>query len=124
MAFGDEVMVQECGCFGEAYTLSHKATWAKNVVLLLLALLYAYLCVTRTSCKRANSGWSALYGLLFSVAIPLYSVLFLPPFDFLPYPRGGNLLHNDNFSLYNSHYTNVADSVLSGSTLPQFRADI
>ena len=79
--------VQDCGCFGEAFTLGHGATLLKNVLLWALAVWHLW--VVRTESCHGLKGWrTAACCAVFSLAVPLYSAVWLPPVDFLPFGRG------------------------------------
>lgn len=113
--------IQECGCFGDAVELSHEMSFYKNVVLLLFALCCVYYAWKKR--KENTSKQSFLiagYFVLFVIAIPLYSLLCLPPFDFLDFNRGTDLKGSPDFHVYNAGYKEVTDSVLSSSSLPLF----
>lgn len=105
---------QECGCFGEAFKISHEATFFKN--LLLLALASGNILAVRHERLLPKHGfgkWTALAYLIFATAIPVHSALFLPPVDFLPYNRGTNLDGHPGFAVFNRQYEEVTDSLLN-----------
>lgn len=105
---------QECGCFGEAFKISHEATFFKN--LLLLALASGNILAVRHERLLPKHGfgkWTALACLIFATAIPVHSALFLPPVDFLPYNRGTNLDGHPGFAVFNRQYEEVTDSLLN-----------
>ena len=84
--------VTDCGCFGEAFTLSHGATLVKNVALLALAAFAAWLARGEEWIpRRWNGKWTALCCAALACGIPAYSAVCLPPADFLPYNRGASL---------------------------------
>ena len=106
--------IQDCGCFGEAFKISHEATFFKN--LLLLALAIGNILAVRHERlfpKHGFGKWTALACLIFATAIPVQSALFLPPVDFLPYNRGTNLDGHPDFSTFNELYEEVTDSLLN-----------
>ena len=105
---------QDCGCFGEAFKISHEATFFKN--LLLLALASGNILAVRHERLLPKHGfgkWTALACLIFATAIPVHSALFLPPVDFQPYNRGTNLDGNPGFAVFNGQYEEVTDSLLN-----------
>ena len=106
--------IQDCGCFGEAFKISHEATFFKNLLLLFLAI-GNILAVRheRLFPKHGFGKWTALACLIFATAIPVHSALFLPPVDFLPYNRGTNLDGHPDFSTFNGLYEEVTDSLLN-----------
>ena len=107
------VAVTDCGCFGEAFTLSHGATLGKNAVLLALAVGCVLMARGASWLPSGLCGkWTALCCAAFSAAIPSYSVLRLPPADFLPYNRGADLATADGLVLFDHRYEEVTDSLL------------
>lgn len=108
--------IRECGCFGDAYTLSNPATFGKNIVLLLLSGSYLWLVRKSPAARNKSEWWLSLYWMAFALAVPLYSAVNLPPFDFLPYNRGTDLRDNPDFSVFSADYTDATDSLLGGST--------
>ncbi len=84
--------VPDCGCFGDALTLTHGETLAKNVVLLLAAL---YLATHPLRVKRMVSernGWiTSVYALVYAITLALYSLHYLPLIDFTPYAPGASI---------------------------------
>ena len=87
--------VSDCGCFGDALKLSNGATLAKNIVLLLLSALVVLLLpkIYKKGEKRFSKVDLAYFSCfaLFSFGIGVYSMIFVPPFDFLPYGIGAEL---------------------------------
>jgi triosephosphate isomerase len=84
--------VEDCGCFGDAVKLSNGETLLKNLVLTACAVVtLKWHCFMRLIfLKRAQ--WIIINGtLLFIGASSLYSLYFLPPFDFRPYHVGANI---------------------------------
>ena len=83
--------VSDCGCFGDAVTLSNWQTFLKNVVLLLMAIyVRIYRSLVKPLIQRRE--W------LFSLAVVIIAVLFmrynvrnLPVLDFRPYKIGVDL---------------------------------
>ena len=124
LAFNPYSAIQECGCFGEAVRLTNTETFAKNVVLLLLAGTYTFLlfkkCKPNKPFPFVQSIVLPIYLLLFALAIPLYSVVYLPPFDFLSFNRGEYLLSNSKLSIFNTNFKEVTDSLLLHNNKPIF----
>ncbi len=84
--------ISDCGCFGDAIRLTNGETFAKNVVLLAISILLAWrptLMVRFLS--RDNSAIVFDYSILFILGTSLYSLYFLPQFDFRPYKIGANI---------------------------------
>lgn len=84
--------VHDCGCFGDAYKLSNWATFAKNVVLLLLATVVCIkykLFVWRISLH--NRWMVALFAVCYITLLEAVSLSFLPVIDFRPFAIGSDL---------------------------------
>ena len=80
----------DCGCFGEAIHLTHKETFIKNIVLLILLLAY-YLPpkhLGATSKKKYVS-----FGIVTAsvVAFTIYSLVYIPLNDYTDYHAGVSL---------------------------------
>lgn len=110
-----DVDVKECGCFGEAFILTNTETFIKNIVFLLFSFFYA----RKNFIASKNSGNKYYYdtGFMsvrkkrqlkllrfavyfyifsFSLIIPLYSAIYLPPYTYLPYDIGTDLRNLDH----------------------------
>ncbi|MEG0499691.1 MAG: DoxX family protein [Rikenellaceae bacterium] len=110
-----DVSVKECGCFGDAILLTNTQTFYKNIVILLFAFLYArHVFISSLNSNNKyyyDTGFMSrrkkcqlkflrlvvyLYILGFSFAIPLYSIFYLPPYTYLPYDIGENIIQTGN----------------------------
>lgn len=84
--------VTDCGCFGDAITLTNGETLAKNIVLLTLATL---LLIQRKRSLRIisehNQWLLSLYSMVYLMGVALYSLHFLPLFDFTGYGLGTDI---------------------------------
>lgn len=84
--------VSDCGCFGDAITLTNVQTLLKNVVLTACAVV---VCRCRERMFRfvsENNQWIAVnYTVIYIVATSSYSLYLLPRFDFRPYHVGANI---------------------------------
>ena len=84
--------VSDCGCFGEAVVLSNWETFAKNVILLLMAI---FLLVHRRRIfplVTVRLDWLiALYSSVYIFCIIVYCYQNLPLFDFRPYHIGADI---------------------------------
>lgn len=81
--------IHDCGCFGQAITLTNAQTFYKNLVLLPLTI---FIFVQRKNYRRLSSRafeWS-MVGFSFVVAfsIGLYSYFYQPPIDFTAFSPG------------------------------------
>ncbi len=107
--------ISECGCFGEAIHLSNGATFAKNILLLVVAGLHLWN-VFRQDKHSFNYRQIVLAIGVFGVSflIPLYSYFYLPPFDFLPYNVGTKIEAKNVVRLYDSGFNDVSETVFVG----------
>ena len=84
--------VPDCGCFGEAITLSNGQTLTKNILLLLLAVL---LCWQRQRLFRLisehNQWLTSSWCIIFCIILGTYSWQRLPIVDFTPYRPGTSI---------------------------------
>lgn len=110
--------INECGCFGEAIHLSNGATFAKNILLLVVAGLHLWN-VFRQDKHSFNYRQIVLAIGVFGVSflIPLYSYFYLPPFDFLPYNVGTKIEAKNVVRLYDSGFNDVSETVFVGGSL-------
>lgn len=83
--------LDDCGCFGATLKISNWATFAKNVILLPLAIVaWKGAACRKPVISRSDAAWATLFvaaGLLPS----LYSLSYLPIVDTSPYRRGTDL---------------------------------
>lgn len=84
--------VPDCGCFGDAIHLTNWQTFAKNAILLPMAIL---LCRTRDLQTRLISEaaqWMlSLYTILFAIALALLCLWMEPIIDFRPFHEGQDI---------------------------------
>lgn len=84
--------IKDCGCFGDALKLTNAASLAKNVVLLIAALLVAWKPLGMVRFISKPNQWIVInYTLLFILASSAWSLWYLPLFDFRPYHIGANI---------------------------------
>ena len=85
-------VLTDCGCFGESVTMSNGATFAKNVLLLLFAVISFWgrsLFICRMSRKTR---WAfALFSLAYIFSIQAFAAMHLPLLDSGPYAVGSDL---------------------------------
>ncbi len=98
--------VEDCGCFGDAIKISNGATFAKNILFSVMCLVVLR---SRTDKKQASKSRfaSTLIALLLSFGIPIYSWLYLPPTDFLPYNIGVDIVEDLSRERQSSEYETV-----------------
>lgn len=84
--------VSDCGCFGDAVSLTNWQTFWKNVILLYAA---AVVCRRPESIVRLiskSNQWIVInYTVVFILIVSAYSLYYLPPFDFRPYYVGADI---------------------------------
>jgi triosephosphate isomerase len=84
--------ISDCGCFGDAVTLTNWQTFGKNVVLILLALTVCRWPLDMPRLVSKSVQWVVVnHSALFIVALSAWSLYDLPYFDFRPYHVGTNL---------------------------------
>ena len=84
--------VKDCGCFGDAIHLTNGQSLAKNIVLLVCAvLLWRHPAAMYRFISKSNQWIAINYVLLFAVLTSLWSLYDLPIFDFRPYHVGVNI---------------------------------
>ncbi len=116
LSFDPYIMIQECGCFGEAINLTNIESFVKNIIILSIVIVYAILIFQQ---RRVPSKLVVVIPIImFSLFIPLYSYIYLPPFDFLSYNRGVDLSKSE-LGIYNIDNNEVTDFVLNESTKSQ-----
>ena len=84
--------VNDCGCFGDAITLTHQQTFIKNIILLILStyILLENKFIRRFITER-NQWLISTYALVYVVGLSLYSIHYLPLLDFTAYKNNVDL---------------------------------
>ena len=84
--------VSDCGCFGDAFTITNWQSFSKNVVLLLSSvfLIFKFEHITPLFSKKIAK-FVAIFVILFSTLFTFYNLHRLPVFDFRPYRIGTNI---------------------------------
>ena len=81
--------VSDCGCFGDALVISNWATFWKNIVFSILAIIVYYLRKYSPNLFSQRTDWIiAIYAGCFSICVSLYCLVNLPIIDFRPYKNG------------------------------------
>ena len=84
--------VSDCGCFGDAVVLTNWQTFAKNVILLALAMMVARWPLEMVRFVSRSNQWIVVnYSAVFILAVSGWSLYDLPYFDFRPYHIGTDL---------------------------------
>ncbi len=84
--------IADCGCFGDALTLTNGQTLGKNVLLLLAAINLAFnpRKITRLVTER-NTWIISIYSWLYAIILAIYSLHYLPVIEFTPYKSGADI---------------------------------
>ena len=84
--------VHDCGCFGDAITLSGWQSFAKNLVLLLMSVFLFKNIGKLSPLVDPSVHWAySLYSMVYIVGIALWSVHYLPMIDWRPYKVGTSI---------------------------------
>lgn len=84
--------ISDCGCFGDAVVLTNWQTLAKNVVLLMAAIVVARWPQEMFRFVSRSNQWIVInYSVIFALAIASICLYDLPMFDFRPYHIGANI---------------------------------
>lgn len=84
--------VKDCGCFGDAIVLTNAETLLKNILLLGCAVIVVIWPLRMVRSISRNNQWIVMnYTILFILASSVYSLYFLPQFDFRPYHVGASI---------------------------------
>lgn len=84
--------ISDCGCFGDAVTLTNWQTFWKNVVLLAAAVAVARRPMSMTRIISRPNRWIVTnYAAVFILALEAWSLYDLPLFDFRPYRVGADI---------------------------------
>ena len=84
--------VKDCGCFGDAITLTNGQTLAKNIVLLACSVMVCRYPRRMFRFVSESNQWIAVnFTVIYIIATSLYSLYTLPQFDFRPYHIGANI---------------------------------
>ncbi len=80
--------VTDCGCFGDFLKLKPWTSFTKDIILLVLIIFIIW---QRKVYRSLVTGSLVGFSAIFSVALALYAIRYLPPIDFLPYKIGNNI---------------------------------
>lgn len=84
--------VPDCGCFGDAIKLTNGQTLVKNVVLLAAAVFLLFHPLSQQSLISYRHAWIlTIYSWGYAISLALYSLHYLPVFDFSGYVRGADI---------------------------------
>ncbi|MBQ7444226.1 MAG: DoxX family protein [Bacteroidaceae bacterium] len=84
--------VADCGCFGDALHLTNWQTFAKNAVLMAMAVVLLYTRRWQTRLISEAAQWLiSLYSILYSIGVALFSLWAEPIIDFRPFYVGQDI---------------------------------
>lgn len=84
--------VPDCGCFGEAITLTNGQTLAKNIVLLAMTAVLAWKSRYLLRLISERNQWiTSLYSFAYIILLTIYSAHYLPPVDFTAFKKGKDI---------------------------------
>ena len=84
--------VADCGCFGEAITLTNSSTLIKNIILLfasILIMLYPH--YLKRLISERNQWLTSIYSWIYIIGLSLISLHYLPVIDFTPFQEGTSI---------------------------------
>ncbi len=85
--------VSDCGCFGDAITLTNAETLLKNVLLLAMCGILIWHPMQMPRMVSLSNQWIVFhYSVVFILVISAYSLYYLPLFDFRPYHVGADII--------------------------------
>lgn len=85
--------VSDCGCFGDAITLTNGETLLKNILLLAMSALLVWRPTKMQRMVSLSNQWIVFhYSVVFIIVTAAYSLYYLPLFDFRPYRIGTDIM--------------------------------
>lgn len=87
-----DMLVSDCGCFGDALPLQPKVSFLKDLILfVLIFFLYRNNAKIKILFNQKVSRNGLIIGGIGAISFALYSVNFLPIIDFRPFKKGNNI---------------------------------
>ena len=83
--------VTDCGCFGDAIPLTPWQSFGKDVLLVVLIGILLLQIKSFDNKATKQAGIITLGGTIFSLAVALYALAYIPPIDFRDYKVGNNI---------------------------------
>ncbi len=84
--------VTDCGCFGDAIKLTPWQSFSKDVVLMFfIAIIFINRKKIESSLSITKQMIYVIAAYVITIALGIYSVMYLPTVDFLPYKVGNNI---------------------------------
>lgn len=84
--------VPDCGCFGEAITLTNGQTLVKNIAMLAMVAVLAWKRRYMLRLISERNQWiTSLYSFAYIILLTIYSAHYLPPIDFSSFKKGKDL---------------------------------
>ena len=116
----------DCGCFGEAIHLTHLQTFIKNIILMVLILLY-YIPSRHLGITAKRKFISFGIAGVASITLLVYSLLYIPVVDFTAYKPGAELAvaaSEGGNQLYESVFTYQKEGKTKQFTLDKLPSDL
>lgn len=116
--------VSDCGCFGESIAMSNGVTFAKNVVLLFLAIVaFAKRSLFVRNLSQKTRWVLVLFSWVYIFGMQAMAIMHLPLIDFGPYKVGKDLRAMVEYSPGEYEYVSVyrkdgEDAVFPSDTIP------
>lgn len=85
-------MPKNCGCFGDCLPISSGVSFGKDVVLTLLIAILLFYQKKSTQEHSFKKFIPVTMATVFSMALQLYALCYLPPVDCLPYKQGASII--------------------------------
>jgi len=85
--------VNDCGCFGDAIKLTNWQTFYKNLIFMVFTLIIFFNRKKITTVFKKWGEWgSIITGTIIILFVSIYSYLYLPIIDFLPFKEGNDII--------------------------------
>lgn len=84
--------VTDCGCFGDAIKLTPWQSFSKDIVLMIfIAIIFVNRKKIESSLSFGKQMTYVIVAYIITIGLGIYSVMYLPTVDFLPYKVGNNI---------------------------------
>lgn len=106
----------DCGCFGEAIHLTHMETFIKNIILLILLLIYY---IPKKHLGETKARKYVAFGIvtISALAFCIYSWIHIPLIDYTAFKPGTHLGSSDSEANYESVFVYEKDGIQQTVTL-------
>lgn len=113
--------VEDCGCFGDAVTLSNTATFIKNVILLVINIFLLKVNVRCAGIFSRMIQWAvAIVSMFYIIIVSMIGYMIQPVMDFRTFPEGTDLIAPENDDDIGFIYEkNGVERMFKADSLPQ-----